>query len=132
MVNYACAFSQSELGKYFEWMITLINFFTYINNTFCGCQVVPFLIINVLLLFLIFLGDGIFKLKKERQWSRVFSLYFSSKDNYQQKQVKLFHLFTRVVGFDKKTMDKLWTATNTNWESLKVGGCERTRWSTLY
>ena len=24
MVNYACAFSQSELGKYFEWAI--INF----------------------------------------------------------------------------------------------------------
>ena len=23
MVNYACAFSQSELGKYFEWIITL-------------------------------------------------------------------------------------------------------------
>ena len=22
MVNYACAFSQSELGKYFEWIIT--------------------------------------------------------------------------------------------------------------
>ena len=21
MVNYACAFSQSELGKYFEWII---------------------------------------------------------------------------------------------------------------
>ena len=25
MVNYACAFSQSELGKYFEWIIKLFN-----------------------------------------------------------------------------------------------------------
>ena len=25
MVNYACAVSQSELGKYFEWIITNIN-----------------------------------------------------------------------------------------------------------
>ena len=24
MVNYACAFSQSELGKYFEWIISAI------------------------------------------------------------------------------------------------------------
>ena len=24
MVNYACVFSQSELGKYFEWIITYI------------------------------------------------------------------------------------------------------------
>ena len=24
MVNYACTFSQSELGKYFEWIIILI------------------------------------------------------------------------------------------------------------
>ena len=25
MVNYACAFSQSESGKYFEWLITIDN-----------------------------------------------------------------------------------------------------------
>ena len=25
MVNYACAFSQSESGKYFEWIIRYIN-----------------------------------------------------------------------------------------------------------
>ena len=25
MVNYACAFSQSELGKHFEWTITDIT-----------------------------------------------------------------------------------------------------------
>ena len=25
MVNYACAFSQSESGKYFEWIIIIIN-----------------------------------------------------------------------------------------------------------
>ena len=25
MVNYACAFRQSELGKYFEWIIITIN-----------------------------------------------------------------------------------------------------------
>ena len=25
MVNYACAFSQSELGKYFEWIIMVFN-----------------------------------------------------------------------------------------------------------
>ena len=25
MVNYAFAFSQSELGKYFEWILSLIN-----------------------------------------------------------------------------------------------------------
>ena len=25
MVNYACAFSQSELGKYCEWIIKIIN-----------------------------------------------------------------------------------------------------------
>ena len=25
MVNYACAFSQSELGKYFEWIIKLLK-----------------------------------------------------------------------------------------------------------
>ena len=27
MVNYVCAFSQSELGKYFEWIIMLIKNF---------------------------------------------------------------------------------------------------------
>jgi len=27
MVNYVCAFSQSELGKYFEWIIIEVNFF---------------------------------------------------------------------------------------------------------
>ena len=26
MVNYACAFSQSESGKYFEWITVLINY----------------------------------------------------------------------------------------------------------
>ena len=25
MVNYACAFSQSELGKYFEWKIKSVE-----------------------------------------------------------------------------------------------------------
>ena len=25
MVNYACAFSQSDLGKYFEWLITDVD-----------------------------------------------------------------------------------------------------------
>ena len=25
MVNYACAFSQSELEKYFEWIVKIIN-----------------------------------------------------------------------------------------------------------
>ena len=25
MVNYACAFSQSELGKCFEWIIIAVN-----------------------------------------------------------------------------------------------------------
>ena len=25
MVSYACAFSQSELGKYFEWIIIYLN-----------------------------------------------------------------------------------------------------------
>ena len=25
MVNYVCAFSQSELGKYFEWIISTFN-----------------------------------------------------------------------------------------------------------
>ena len=25
MVNYACAFSQSESGKYFEWIIIIFN-----------------------------------------------------------------------------------------------------------
>ena len=25
MVNYACAFSQSESGKYFEWIVMNVN-----------------------------------------------------------------------------------------------------------
>ena len=37
MVNYACAFSQSELGKYFEWIIKLFNklskIYKYINTS---------------------------------------------------------------------------------------------------
>ena len=28
MVNYACAFSQSESGKYFEWIITIVTNWT--------------------------------------------------------------------------------------------------------
>ena len=37
MVNYACAFSQSELGKHFEWIIKLFNklskIYKYINTS---------------------------------------------------------------------------------------------------
>ena len=29
MVNYACAFSQSELRKYFEWMIIIVTYLSY-------------------------------------------------------------------------------------------------------
>ena len=32
MVNYACAFSQSDLGKYFEWIIIYIINTMYISN----------------------------------------------------------------------------------------------------
>ena len=31
MVNYACAFNQSELGKYFEWIIKDVNFGTWLS-----------------------------------------------------------------------------------------------------
>ena len=37
MVNYACTFSQSESGKYFEWIIMAVYFFaslTIIMATF--------------------------------------------------------------------------------------------------
>ena len=30
MVNYACSFSQSELEKYFEWIITVFNVFYFL------------------------------------------------------------------------------------------------------
>ena len=37
MVNYACAFSQSKLGKHFEWIIKLFNklskIYKYINTS---------------------------------------------------------------------------------------------------
>ena len=32
MVNYASAFSQSELGKYFEWIIEDVNILFFIQN----------------------------------------------------------------------------------------------------
>ena len=33
-MNYACAFSQSELGKYFEWTIIIINCTFILKNPF--------------------------------------------------------------------------------------------------
>ena len=34
MVNYECGFSQSELGKYFEWII-IINKYAWFSNLRC-------------------------------------------------------------------------------------------------
>ena len=43
MVNYACAFNQSELGKYFEWIIIRIynffsTFFLFFNSDIPHCH----------------------------------------------------------------------------------------------
>ena len=45
MVNYACAFSQSESGKCFEWIIMSVKILFAFCNTFCtswGCYLLCF------------------------------------------------------------------------------------------
>ena len=42
MVNYACAFSQSELGKYFEWIISLFNALLFLLFTVIPAAILYF------------------------------------------------------------------------------------------
>ena len=62
MVNYACAFSQSELGKYFEWIIKTVS---------AELKILPDVFVYFLCLWL-FLRNWLFYLCKAVKFSAIF------------------------------------------------------------